>query len=368
MTTSDRSQPRPVEAALAYARRGWPVFPCHHPVPGGCSCRSPGCASAAKHPRTKRGLHDATTHPEVIARWWRAWPRANVAIRTGAGRAAGARGLVVLDVDPLHGGEASLDRLLATHGPLPSTRVVRTGNDGVHLYFCHPGGTVANSAGTRLGPGLDVRGDGGYVIAPPSMHATGATYRWGTIRDLAPVPPWLCDLLAAPKYERRPGPDPAQLRRDAGVCAWAATAVEGELARVATAEVGRRNHVLNRAAFVLGQIVGGGHLDREVVASLLEQAGVAVGLGARETVQTVESGLGAGEANPRHPPDRPRARRGSTPTGGRPRSPQTAGAGEYTVGECGDVDLRSIDLPRRTPLAPPDVASVETSRGLGPSS
>lgn len=365
MTTA-RSRPRPVEAALAYAHRGWAVFPCHHPVPAGCSCRSPGCASTAKHPRTRRGLHDATTHPEVIARWWRAWPQANVAIRTGAGRAAGARGLVVLDVDPLHGGDASLDRLVAAHGPLPPTRLVRTGNDGVHLYFAHPGETVPNSAGTRLGPGLDVRGDGGYVIAPPSVHASGVTYRWGTIRDLAPVPPWLADLLAAPKHECRPSPDPTQLRRDAGVSAWAATAVERELARVAGAEVGHRNHVLNRAAFVLGQIVGGGYLDRAVVASLLEQAGVAVGLGARETAQTVESGLGAGETNPRHPPNRQTARRVSAPTGARPPNRPMAGAAEGATVECSDVDLRSIELPRRSRLSPPPAAGVEATRGLGP--
>ena len=366
MTTA-RSRPRPVEAALAYAHRGWAVFPCHHPVPSGCSCRSPECASAAKHPRTRRGLHDATIHPEVIARWWSAWPQANVAIRTGAGRPAGARGVVVLDVDPLHGGDASLDRLVAAHGPLPATRLVRTGNDGVHLYFAHPGETVPNSAGTRLGPGLDVRGDGGYVIAPPSVHASGVTYRWGTIRDLAPLPPWLADLLVAPKHERRPGPDPTQLRRDAGVSAWAATAVEGELARVARAEVGRRNQMLNRAAFVLGQIVGGGYLDRAVVASLLEQAGVAVGLGARETAQTVESGLGAGETNPRHPPDRPTSRRVSTPTGGRPPSRSMAAATGRTVSEGSDVDLRNIELPHRSPLAPPPSASVDMTRGLGPS-
>lgn len=361
MTTA-RTRPRPVEAALAYAHRGWAVFPCHHPVPSGCSCRSPECSSAAKHPRTRRGLHDATTHPEVIARWWRAWPQANVAIRTGANRAAGARGLVVLDVDPLHGGETSLERLVAAHGPLPPTRLVRTGNDGVHLYFAHPGGTVPNSAGTRLGPGLDVRGDHVAPVAPPSVHASGVTYRWGTVRELAAVPPWLSDLLAAPKHERRPGPDPAQLRRDAGVSAWAATAVEGELARVAGAGVGRRNHVLNRAAFVLGQIVGGGYLDRNVVASLLEQAGVAVGLSARETAMTVESGLGAGEDNPRHPPDRP-TRRVSTPTGGRPPNRPMAAAGE-----CSNVDLRSIDLPRRSSLAPPPSASAEATRGLGPPS
>ncbi|HUP70333.1 MAG TPA: bifunctional DNA primase/polymerase [Acidimicrobiales bacterium] len=340
-------EPKAVEAALAYAKRGWAVFPCHHPVGGGCSCRSPECTSVAKHPRTRRGLRDASTHPEVIARWWRAWPHANVAIRTGSVPGAGVRGLVVVDIDPLHGGDASLERLLATHGSLPPTRAVHTGSGGKHLYFAHPGGSVRNSAGTRLGPGLDVRGDGGYVIAPPSVHASGAPYQWGPVRGLAPLPDWLCDHLLRPQHQPPPAPDTVQLRRDAGVSAWAAAAVDGELARVAGAQLGQRNHVLNRAAFVLGQIVGGGHLERDMVAGLLEQAGQCAGLGARETAATVESGMAAGEAVPRHPPDRP------------PPSPGRATPAAPEVDAIG-VDLRNIELPAR------HVAVQETSAGAEP--
>ncbi|MGH9281927.1 MAG: bifunctional DNA primase/polymerase [Acidimicrobiales bacterium] len=349
-------EPRPVQAALAYAERGWAVFPCHHPLANGCSCGSAECASVAKHPRTRRGLHDATTHPEVIARWWRTWPQANVAIRTGVLPGSSTRGVVVLDVDPIHGGDESLAGLLATHGRLPPTRLVHTGSGGQHLYFAHPGGSVRNSAGTRLGSGLDVRGDGGYVIAPPSIHATGAPYRWGPVRMLAAVPDWLVERLAAPKQPPRPAPDPSRLRRDAGVSAWSAAAVEGELARVSAATVGQRNHVLNRAAFVLGQIVGGGHLDRDLVSDLLEQAGQAAGLGAREAMATVESGLVAGEASPRHPSDRP------PPTGHR-RASSRLDQGPPAIrpdvpADC-VPDLRSIELPHHHRLAPTDSPRVD---------
>ncbi|MEN3273440.1 MAG: putative primase/helicase, partial [Actinomycetota bacterium] len=161
---------RPVDAAVIYARRGWEVFPCHSPAKGSgaCTCAHVDCGSPAKHPRVKGGLNAATTDEDVIRRWWASWPSANVAIRTGA-----ASGLVVVDIDPDHGGDRSLDALLSEHGPLPTGRTIRTGSGGRHLYFSHPGHSIPNDAGRRLGAGLDVRGDGGYVIAPPSVHASG---------------------------------------------------------------------------------------------------------------------------------------------------------------------------------------------------
>jgi len=127
-------------AALRYARRGWAVFPCHTPGPAGCSCGAgSSCTSAGKHPRTRRGLHDASADPDVVARWWRTWPAANVGLRTGAG-------LVVVDLDPAHGGVAALADLEAAHGRLPPTAAVRTGGAGLHLYFAAEG-PVRNSAG-----------------------------------------------------------------------------------------------------------------------------------------------------------------------------------------------------------------------------
>jgi len=253
----------------------------------------------------------------------------------------------VVDVDPPHGGDDSLRALLSGHGPLPDTAVVRTGSGGRHLYFAHPGRAVRNSAGTRLGPGLDVRADGGYVIAPPSRHASGAAYSWGPARQLAPLPGWLIDRLVAPEHKPAPAPDASQLRHDDSASAWASTAVAGELERIAQAEVGQRNHVLNRAAFVLGQIVGGGHLDRADVVGLLEQVGQAAGLGPRESRATVASGMDAGQRCPRHPTDRPTsARRGpealkdsghdTVATGTRPEPVRADGS---------EFDLRTSEFP-----------------------
>ncbi len=352
----------PIEAALRYARRGWPVFPCHQRLEAsGCSCGDDRCSSPAKHPRTRRGLLDASIHRSVIERWWSMWPQANVAIRTGAGRRGG--GLLVLDVDPDHGGEASLHQLASQHGPLPTTRSVLTGGGGMHLYFAHPGGTIRNSAGA-LGPGLDVRGDGGYVIAPPSAHTSGMAYRWAPVRTLAPPPGWLVEVLATPERQRPPAPDPDRVRDDPGVSAWAAAAVAGELDRLAKAEEGRRNHVLNRAAFVLGQIVGGGHLDGDTVSSLLEEAGVATGLGSREATATVESGMRAGRRAPRHPRDRsalPSRDKGAVPASG-------AWDQEAPPGGSG-ADLRSADLPCARRLLPDPAArqkALEVDAGVWP--
>ena len=97
-------------AALDYARRGWPVIPLHTLTADGCSCRGE-CSSVAKHPRTEHGLKDATTDKETIRRWWQEWPDANVGVVAGA-----ASGLVVLDVDPRHGGDESLRELEEQHG------------------------------------------------------------------------------------------------------------------------------------------------------------------------------------------------------------------------------------------------------------
>jgi putative DNA primase/helicase len=168
-------------AAQALAARGWPVFPCD-----------------GKRPRTAHGLHDATADPVVVERWWsRVWPGADVAVRTGT-----ESGLLVLDVDPDHGGDDALHALEREHGALPATIESLTGGGGRHLIFKHPGYEVRNSAG-KIGAGLDVRGANGYIIAPPSRHASGRSYEWsvdGHPDDLAPAPApeWLLAMLRAP--------------------------------------------------------------------------------------------------------------------------------------------------------------------------
>ena len=161
-----------LECALLYAGLGWRVFPLHSMRDGVCSCGDASCTSPAKHPRTKRGCKDAVADEPQIRSWWTRWPDANVAIATGRDS-----GLVVIDVDPRHGGDDSWEVLKHELG-IPTTWEVRTGGGGVHAYFRYPELRAISSGAGKLGPGIDHRGNGGYVVAPPSNHASGGIYFW----------------------------------------------------------------------------------------------------------------------------------------------------------------------------------------------
>src|SRR6516162_3079795 len=165
-------EPSPLlDTALAYAARGWHVFPCHTPTTQGCSCtKRAACDDTGKHPRTQHGLKNATTDAAQIRKWWRMWPQANIGVAAGA-----VSGFVVLDVDSYKGGTESLRDLEQSYRPLPETVQQLTGGGGVHYVFAHPGTPVRNRVET-LGAGLDIRGDGGYIIAAPSLHTSGKQY------------------------------------------------------------------------------------------------------------------------------------------------------------------------------------------------
>ena len=172
MTGSSSEATNPVlAAALGYVARGWAVFPLHTWREGRCSCSKEACDHPAKHPRTKHGVKDASTDPEVVRSWWARWPDANVGIATGA-----VSGFFALDIDPRHGGPASLEAWESEHGALPQTLESETGGGGSHKLFHHPGLSVKNR--TNLAPGVDVRSDGGYIVAPPSLHPSGRRYQW----------------------------------------------------------------------------------------------------------------------------------------------------------------------------------------------
>ena len=216
---------------------------------------------------------------------------------------------MVVDVDTVHGGGRSIRALMDRYGDLRDVPRVRTGSGGWHLLFAHPGERVPNSAG-RLGTGIDVRGDGGYVIAPPSLHVSGRTYRWEVdAGDPPPLPEWLRELMTASR-------EPAVTSRSLSLAGevgdaagWVRAAVEGEVRAVRSAAQGLRNATLNRSAFCLGQIVGAGLLDLGEAERVLVDSAVAVGLGEREAVLTTRSGLRAGLDHPRGPVERPRANR-----------------------------------------------------------
>lgn len=202
-----------LDAALSSARRGWRVVPLFALTPdGACECgQGAACESRGKHPRLTRWPRLATTDEPTLRAWWGQWPTANVGIATGAGS-----GLLVLDVDPRHGGDESLARLEAQHSPLPRTVRACTGGGGAHVFFKHPGGHIGNQQGAAaLAPGLDVRGDGGQVVGAPSLHASGRQYAWEVDHHpdetpLAPAPAWLLALLAQGGHGNgRGGPTPA---------------------------------------------------------------------------------------------------------------------------------------------------------------
>ena len=249
--------------------------------------------------------HAATTSPLRLRRLC-ADPRANYAV------ACGPSNLVVLDLDvakepepgdaPRHGWQVLLD--LADGREIPRTFTVGTPSGGRHLYFRPPvdGPTPRNTV-RRLGPLIDTRGVGGYVVAPGSrIH--GVPYRVLDDAPIAELPEWIGTLLLA--AEPRPAADgPLPLASAMGSLrerlsgAYARSALEREVARVEAARVGTRNDTLNRAAYNLGTLIGVGLLEQTQVEAELTRASLAVGLDARETASTLRSGLTAGIARPR---------------------------------------------------------------------
>ncbi len=216
---------------------------------------------------------------------------------------------MVVDVDTAHGGGRTIRGLMDRYGDLRDVPRVRTGSGGWHLLFAHPGERVPNSAG-RLGTGIDVRGDGGYVIAPPSVHVSGRAYRWEVhADDVPPLPEWLRELTTASREPATASRSSSLTGEVGDVSGWVRAAVDGEARSVRGAAQGVRNRILNRSAFSLGQIVGAGLLDASEAERVLVDSALAVGLGEREAVLTTRSGLRAGLDHPRRPVERPTATR-----------------------------------------------------------
>jgi hypothetical protein len=177
-----------LECATYYISQRWQVLPLHTIVNGKCTCKTPSCESPGKHPYSPlvpNGSKDATTNRQTIEQWFNGKTPLNIGICAGKNS-----GLVLLDVDPEHGGRESLK----TYPKITDTLEVTTGSGGSHYYFRHPQNQeVRNSAG-KLGPGLDVRGHHGYVVAPPSKHISGGTYKWvidPRAVELSTCPEWI---------------------------------------------------------------------------------------------------------------------------------------------------------------------------------
>jgi hypothetical protein len=294
----------PLAWAEAYLARQWTPLPIWPLVAQAdrlvCTCwAAEGCASPGKHPRVPWRHLDHVGAGQA-REWWGRSPDSGVALRTG-----GACHLVVVDVDPAHGGRETAARLADRYGPWPATLTVATGGGGWHWYFQSAEGGLRNAAGGALGAGVDLRADGGIVVAPPSPHASGRRYH---VEDpaatVAPLPAWLPELL------RRPAPAsvslPAVVRAipaGAGESPYGLAALEAEARQVAATAPGGRNHRLVKAAFRAGQLAAGGELDPGRAEAALIAAATAAGLSAREASATVRSGLAGGAAHPRHRPN-----------------------------------------------------------------
>jgi Bifunctional DNA primase/polymerase, N-terminal len=306
------------DAALGYASRGIPVLPLHYPLPhrGGlqpvsgdlqaaaeraaCSCRDSGCGQVGKHPMgslVPHGVRDATCNRARILAWWTRHPQANIGLATG-------HIFDVLDVDGPTGTHA-IQELAAEHGLQSLGPLVRTGGGGWHYYLAPTG---LGNAHPRDLEHVDWRGRGGYVVAPPSRHASGHPYQWAPGRDLdtlpGQVPAVLLQRLQPYQLQRPPGPVlPPAIGHGPGD-RYARAALAEELARVATAPVGHRNRQLWESTRNLYNLVAVGALNHREVDQALLEAAERCGLLAeapRQTRRTLASGRQVGLAHPGRP-------------------------------------------------------------------
>lgn len=311
------------QAALAYVRRGWAVFPCRERDETVTLARGGERTFKAKAPYTGSGLKDATRDEQRVAAWWRQHPEALIGVPLGV------NGLFVLDFDPRVDAETgevfTLERLKADLEAqmgcaLPRSVTSMTQSDGVHVWFKQPDGEPIRNRG-NLPDHVDVRGLGGYVcVAPSVMTETGARYRWldrGDWRDdlaYAEAPPALIDILrtrggkpaklkpsSAPSTRPAGGPVDQALREDAAVRKYALAALDGELAEVRRAATGKRQDRLFEAALKLSSLVAAGALDATMARTSLEAA-ARDNPGRDDEAQlqaTINSGWSAGINSPR---------------------------------------------------------------------
>ncbi len=282
-----------LDAALAYAKRGWAVIPLRGKLP------------AISKADGGRGVHDATTDCDTIREWWTKDPDANVGIACGQ-----ASSIWVLDIDG-DDGEETLAELVADHGPLPATVEQLTGN-GRHILFTFNGEAVGNSV--KFKPGLDTRSDGGYIVAAPSFHqASGRTYTWEVDHhpdDIEPeaAPDWLLGLVAKkPPKADGPAIDPylAFGRSTPKPASYGKAALDAEAKAVASAPIGSQENALNTSALILGRLIGTGTLDYDQVRERLITAGLTMVSDPqrkpwteKEVAAKVEHGLRDGMAKP----------------------------------------------------------------------
>ncbi|TCQ79972.1 AAA domain-containing protein [Ochrobactrum sp. BH3] len=282
-----------LDVALSYQAQNWPVFPCRHrdeeiidPQTGEIEIL------ATKTPLTSNGFRGATLNERIVREYWRRNPYAMIGVPTGA-----PIGAWVLDIDPKHGGDETLAALEAAHGALPATLTAETTSGGRHYFFRHRQGVRNRGA---LGSGVDVRGDGGYVIAAGSVPEVGLPYRWISEQEPIDAPDWLLELVLPRSYESTytAAPSVSGKINDR----YVERAVQSELDDLALEPMGNRNNRLNDAAFRLGTFVGAGALAESEARALLQDVARGWGRDWPRCVKTIDNGLAAGARSPRSVP------------------------------------------------------------------
>jgi putative DNA primase/helicase len=285
MDKRDTNPPSLASAARKYAERSWAIFP---------------LLSETKKPATKNGHNNATAETSAIEEWWTTNPTYNIGIATGA-----VSDIWVLDVDG-ESGEKAIAAFEAKFSPLPNTVQAQT-KRGRHIYFRHPGQRVPCSS-SKLGPKLDVRGDGGYIVAAPSIHPDGGEYAWDADHhpesvEIAAAPSWLVELVVNNKNKSTSDKKSGEATSDKEDRKNANRLAKEIANHAAKAAQGERNDTLNKASFKLGQHVGAKCLARAAVENMLIEAAGICGLiaddGESAVLKTIQSGLDAGIANPR---------------------------------------------------------------------
>jgi Bifunctional DNA primase/polymerase, N-terminal len=261
------------KAAVAYARRDWFVFP---------------VAPRGKTPLTQRGMLEASTDVGLVAAWWEQRPTANIGV------SCGASGLLVVDLDSEDAVRRWTD-LAAHHDGHPKTLVARTGK-GYHVYFAGKGRSTAS----RIAPGIDTRSGGGYVIAPPSVHGSGAVYRWlDPTREPVPAPEWLLELLEHGRHHEDEAPGERRRLPDGVMFTpYGGSALDRITAEMAGTAEGERNATLNGLAYRCGRLSAAGQLADWVARRDLVAAALAAGLAPDEAEKTFRSGFTAGLFRP----------------------------------------------------------------------
>jgi len=242
----------------------------------------------AKRPVLKEWQNLATTDPDQLAQLFAAQPNANYGLLMGDGA-------IAVDIDPRHGGHLWLE---VNEHRLPETWKFKTGGGGVHLVYRTPDGQDLGNR-TSIAQGVDIKGKGGQIVGPGSIHPSGARYtiEFGPEHvDMAPAPPWLVELILPPRPapQRQPKPLAGDVDR------YCAAAIADELRRLGQADKGTRNDTLNKAAFAIGGFVRAGTVPEDWARVVLESRAVSIGLSARESRSTIASAFAA--AQPREVP------------------------------------------------------------------